>query len=69
MRSWPILTVNGQRLDRYLWLTGMWLRWKRWKHPNRKPPINAEVLRLFKTASDALHKMLPEGLHMRGQIE
>jgi hypothetical protein len=38
------INTNGRELDRYLWIVGMYMRWKRSKS---KPLVNAELLRTF----------------------
>ena len=39
------INTNGRELDRYLWIVGMYMRWKRSKS---KPMVNAELLRTFR---------------------
>jgi hypothetical protein len=41
------ITANGRELDRYLWIAGMYSRWKRSK-PKSKPMVNAELLKTFR---------------------
>lgn|ERR1700730_2228034 len=38
---------HGRELDRYLWITGMYMRWL--EERKNKPHINAELRRLFDT--------------------
>jgi hypothetical protein len=49
--------ANNQSLDRYLWLTGSWIRWKA---DNNE--INSELKSLFVAYPEDLHEMLPEPL-------
>jgi hypothetical protein len=39
------ITANGRELDRYLWIVGMYWRWKRSK---LNPMVNAELLKTFR---------------------
>jgi hypothetical protein len=56
------IAANGRELDRYLWIAGMYLRWKRSKS---KPLVNAELLKMFRlpTAEDKndLAILIPSG--------
>jgi len=53
---------DTRMLDRYLWLTGMYMRWLR-KRKKENPMVNAELLKLFKKPSKVqaanLDAMLP----------
>ena len=53
-------------LDHYLWLTGMYMRWKK-ERKKENPKVNAELLKLYnkltKTQSADVATMIPVTLH------
>ena len=50
LRAEAGLSCGTRELDRYLWLTGMYMRWLR-ERTKEKPLINGELQRLFKHPS------------------
>jgi len=56
---------DARMLDRYLWLSGMYMRWLSQQEKD-KPIVNAELLKLFKYPTEEqkawLDAMLPENL-------
>lgn len=59
------LTSKARELDRYLWITGMYIRWLKERN-NGRPRVNSELLRLFEkpsrdVAAD-LDSMLPANI-------
>ncbi len=69
LRSEAKLNCTTRELDRYLWLTGMYMKWQKEKEEDR-PKVNAELLRVFRdSASDAdLRAFLPPVLLRRSPV-
>lgn len=65
LRDMAHLQCGTKELDRYLWLTGMFLRWLK-QRSMANPRVNAELKELFQAPSTPmaleLRAMLPEGV-------
>jgi hypothetical protein len=65
LRTEANLQCTGSELDRYLWVTGLYLKWKR-ERPAKNPQINVELKRVFETPDSEeaalLEVMLPESI-------
>ena len=66
LRKLAKLKCETKELDRYLWLTGMYMRWLKEKS-KKNPRVNAELKELFQRASPAIaadmKAMLPPPLN------
>lgn len=66
LRGLADVTTKPRELDRYLWLTGMYMRWQKERRNNSKPRVNEELLNLLNAPSPEfaalLDAMLPTTL-------
>jgi hypothetical protein len=65
LRSEASLHRPGRELDRYLWITGMYMKWLKLRH-EQNPPMNAELQSIFnhpdREAAAELDVLLPAHL-------
>jgi hypothetical protein len=47
LREGAKLQIQARELDRYLWITGMYMRWLKERHI-KNPRVNADLLRVFR---------------------
>lgn len=66
LRGLAGVTTKPRDLDRYLWLTGMYMRWQKERRKKSKPRVNEELLNLLNAPSPEfaalLDAMLPATL-------
>lgn len=66
LRTGARLKEHGRELDRYLWITGMYMRWLKERH-TKNPRVNADLLRAFRQPTRVqaaeLDAMLPPTLN------
>lgn len=66
VRNLADVTAKSRDLDRYLWLTGMYMRWQKERRKKNKPRVNEELLNLLNAPSPEfaalLDAMLPATL-------